>query len=114
MTQELSEVFGVEEKPSASNADRLFDSVSDKLSSPEFSPRTLFERFNIEVLCTTDAATDRLEHHQAIRDSGWNGRILPTFRPDGVVNLDAPNWRSNIDKLSEVSGVEIVGYESFI
>lgn len=114
LTHELSEVFGVDEKPSASNADRLFATVSDKLSSPEFSPRQLFERFNIEVLCTTDAATDTLEHHQAIRNSGWKGRILPTFRPDAVVNLDAPNLKANIDKLSEVSGVDVIDYKSFI
>ncbi len=99
LTDELASVFGVEEKPNASNADRLFDTISEKLASPEFSPRSLFERFHIEALCTTDAATDTLEHHQAIRDSGWNGRILPTFRPDAVVNLDASNWRANIDKL---------------
>jgi len=114
LTHELSEVFGVDEKPSASNADRLFDSISDKLASPEFSPHQLFDRFNIEVLCTTDAATDMLEHHQAIRNSGWSGRILPTFRPDGVVNLDAPNWKVNINKLSEVSGINVVDYKSFI
>jgi len=114
LTHELSEVFGVDEKTSASNADRLFDSLSDKLSSPEFSPRRLFERFNIEVLCTTDVATDTLEHHQAIRNSGWSGRILPTFRPDGVVNLDAPNWKANIAKLSEVSRINVVDYKSFI
>ena len=114
LTQELVEVFGAEEKPNASNADRLFDSLSEKLSSPEFSPRRLFERFNIEVLCTTDAATDTLEHHQAIRDSGWSGRVLPTFRPDGVVNLDAPNWRENIDKLSRVSDINVIDYQSFL
>jgi glucuronate isomerase len=114
LTHELSEVFGVDEKPNASNADRLFDSLSEKLSSSDFSPRKLFEQFNIEVLCTTDAATDTLAHHQAIRNSGWNGRILPTFRPDGVINLDTPNWKSNIDKLSDVSGIHIGDYKSFI
>jgi glucuronate isomerase len=114
LTHELSEVFGVDEKPSASNSDFLFDSVSDKLSSPDFSPRQLFERFNIEVLCTTDAATDTLEYHQAIRNSGWNGNIRPTFRPDGVVNLDAQNWKANIVKLSEVSGIDTTDYKSFI
>jgi len=114
LTHELSEVFGVDEKPNASNADRLFDTLSEKLASPEFSPRQLFERFNIEVLCTTDAATDTLEHHQAIRDSGWNGRIIPTFRPDAVVNLDAPNWKANINKLSEVSNIVVTDYKSFI
>lgn len=114
LTHELSEVFGVGEKPNASNADRLFDSLSEKLSSPDFSPRKLFERFNIEVLCTTDAAADTLESHQAIRHSGWNGRILPTFRPDGVVNLNVPTWKENIDKLSQVSGIDIGNYKSFI
>jgi glucuronate isomerase len=114
LTHELNQVLGVDEKPSASNADRLFDTVSAKLSSPEFSPRQLFERFNIEVLCTTDAATDTLEHHQAIKSSGWNGNIRPTFRPDGVVNFDAPNWKANIAKLSEVSGINVVDYKSFI
>jgi glucuronate isomerase len=71
------------------------------LQEPDFTPRKLYERFNIEVLCTTDAATDTLEHHLSIGDSGWNGRILPTFRPDGVINLDAPNWLQNIHTLEE-------------
>jgi glucuronate isomerase len=114
LTDELASVFGIAEKPSASNADRLFDLVSEKLSSPDFSPRKLFERFNIEVLCTTDAATDTLPYHQSIRQSGWKGHIIPTFRPDAVVNFDAPNWRANIDKLSEVSNIDVVNYTSFI
>ena len=63
--------------------------MAEKLAQPEFRPRALFERFNIEVLATTDAATDTLDYHQAIRDSGWSGRVVPTFRPDAVVNLDA-------------------------
>ncbi|HAE59269.1 MAG TPA: glucuronate isomerase [Anaerolineae bacterium] len=114
LAHELSTVFGVDEKPSAANADRLYDLISEKLASPEFSPRALFERFNIDILSTTDAATDTLEHHQAIRQSGWNGKIIPCFRPDGVVNLDAPGWRQNIDKLSVVSGVNVTDYSSFI
>jgi glucuronate isomerase len=114
LIDELVTVFNVDEKPSAPNADHLFDTLSEKLSSHDFSPRRLFERFNIEVLCTTDAATDTLEHHQAIRQSGLNGRILPTFRPDGVVNLDAPDWQKNITKLCEVSRVDVVDYASYI
>lgn len=114
LRDELVSVFGVAEKPCASNADRLFDFLTEKLASPDFSPRKLFERFNIEVLCTTDAATDTLEQHQAIRQSGWRGRIFPTFRPDGVVNLDAANWPANIDQLSEVSNTDVVDYKSYI
>ena len=114
LTHELSEVFGVDEKPNAANADILFDTLSEKLASPEYSPRQLFERFNIEVLCTTDAATDTLEYHQTIRDSGWDGDIRPTFRPDAVVNLDVPKWLENIQKLSNVSGVDVTTYQTFL
>jgi glucuronate isomerase len=116
LMEELVTVFGLDEKPSASNAEHLFDLITEKLSSPEFSPRKLFERFNIEVLCTTDAASDTLEHHQTIRQSEWKGRgqIRPTFRPDGVVNLDALNWRANLDRLSEVSNIDVLDYKSFI
>ena len=67
----------------------------------------MFERFNIEVLSTTDAATDSLEHHRAIRESGWKGRVVPTFRPDGVVNIDRPDWREHINRLADVCGFEI-------
>jgi glucuronate isomerase len=111
---ELANIFGVEEKLNGASAQRIYDQIAAKLAAPEFKPRALFERFNIEVLCTTDAATDPLTHHQALRDSGWRGQIRPTFRPDGVVNLDAPGWRANIGALSAVSGIEVRDFGSFI
>jgi len=114
LIHELSEVFDCQEPLNSANAQALYDHIEACLAEAEFKPRRLFERFNIEVLCTTDPATDMLQHHQAIRQSGWIGRILPTFRPDGVVNFDAPNWRANVDKLSEVSRIDVVDYRSFI
>ncbi len=114
LAAELVELFGVREKLNGDTAQAIYDQIEDCLARPEFQPRALFDRFNIEVLCTTDAATDTLEHHQAIRDSGWHGDIRPTFRPDAVVNLDAAGWRANIDRLSEVSGIDVVSYATFI
>jgi len=114
LAHELSEVFGIHQNPAAGNADQIYAVLSARLAEPEYSPRALFERFQIETLCTTDAATDSLEYHQAIIDSGWGGRVLPTFRPDGVVNLETPNWRQNIAKLSEVSGIAVDGYPAYL
>ncbi len=114
LNDELSNIFGIEEKLTSASAQRIYDQIAEKLASPEFKPRALFERFNIEVLCTTDAATDPLNQHQAIRASGWTGNIRPTFRPDGVVNLDAPGWRENIDALSAISGTHVHNYATFI
>ncbi|CAG0933750.1 glucuronate isomerase [Thermoflexales bacterium] len=111
---ELSHIFGIEEKLAGESAQRIYDQITAKLATPEFRPRALFERFNIEVLCTTDAATDPLTHQQAIRASGWTGNLRPTFRPDGVVNLDAPGWRNNLDALSALSGIQVHNYATFI
>jgi glucuronate isomerase len=107
LKDELRDVFGVEEKLDGKSAQAIYDHIAAQLARPEFRPRRLFESFNIEVLATTDAASDTLEHHQAIRESGWKGRVVPTFRPDGVVNIDRPDWREQIDRLGEVCGVEI-------
>lgn len=114
LRDELREVFGIEQKLNRENAQVIYDALEEKLRQPEYRPRVLFDRFNIEVLATTDAATDTLEHHRAIREAGWFGRVIPTFRPDGVINLDTDGWLENIRALSEVSGIEINGYSRFI
>jgi glucuronate isomerase len=74
----------------------------------------LFKRFNIEVMCTTDAATDPLTHHQAIRKSGWSGNLRPTFRPDAVINLLTPGWSDNVKALSKASDITVTSYQKFI
>ena len=114
LAAEFSEVFGVEEKLTSENAQAIYDQIQEKLATPEFRPRALFERFNIETLTTTDAATDTLEYHQAIRASGWRGDIRPTFRPDAAVNIDAEGWRDEIRRLGEVSGIEVTDVARYI
>ncbi|MCA0457809.1 MAG: glucuronate isomerase [Chloroflexi bacterium] len=114
LRDELRDVFGITQKLNSANAQAIYDAIEAQLQLPEFQPRRLFERFNIEVLATTDAATDTLAHHQAIRTSGWSGRIIPTFRPDAVVNVDMVGWRQNIEKLAEVSGIVVTNYPTYI
>jgi glucuronate isomerase len=114
LTYELYYVFGVRQKLNGQTAQAVYDQVADKLAAPEFQPRPLFERFNIEVLCTTDSATDPLEAHQAIRTSGWKGRILPTFRPDELLDLQRPGWSEHVAALSRLSGIDVGDYRSFI
>jgi glucuronate isomerase len=114
LRDELNDVFGINYKMNSANAQTIYDAIADKLAQSDFRPRELFERFNIEVLATTDAATDTLPHHQAIRASGWTGRVIPTFRPDAVVNMDTEGWQTNIQKLGEVAGIAVTDYRSFV
>jgi len=114
LTHEFEEVFGVTEKLNGDNAQAIYDLMSEKLQTPEYLPRTLFEKFNIEVISTTDGASDSLEYHKQIAESEWSGKIIPSFRPDAVVNILADNWKSEIDKLSSASGIDVADYKSFI
>jgi glucuronate isomerase len=114
LTEELIRVFGVEEKLTGENAQEIYDHVEAQISKPEFSPRALFERFDIEVLCTTDSATDTLEQHHSLREEGWGGSVRPTFRPDALTNLMTPGWQQQVEELANVSGIDITGYKQFI
>jgi len=114
LAHEFHELFGIEEKLGTDTAMKIYDQIQEKLAKPEFLPRALFEKFNIEVLTTTDNATSDLIYHTKIKESGWNGRIIPCFRPDGVVNISAKDWKKNIEKLSEISGINISNYNRYI
>jgi len=97
----FQELFGLERRLSDSTADLYFDTISEKLRTPEFLPRTLYDRFNLEVLATTDSPLDSLADHKAIRESDWKAKVLPTFRPDPVVDPEFAGLAENIAKLGE-------------
>jgi glucuronate isomerase len=114
LRDELRDIFGIDEKIRSDNAQELYEAIDKKLHEAEFQPRRLFERFKIEVLATTDAATDTLEYHRAIRESDWPGRVIPTFRPDKVINCNMEDYAGQIELLSLVSGVAVSDYRSYI
>lgn len=110
----FQELFGLEERLSAANADLYFDTISDALKTKEFLPRALYERFGLEVLATTDSPLDSLADHRAIRESGWGARIVPTFRPDSVVDPDFDGFAGNIARLGEMTGEDTASWTGYL
>ncbi len=110
----LTEVFGVEAPLKAENADRAFDRICEQLAEPAFRPRALFERFNIEVLATTESPLDDLPHHAAIRASGWPGRIITTYRPDGVVDPETPGFLRHLARFGELTGEDVFSWSGYL
>ncbi len=109
----LVNLFGVDERLTRASAQRIYDHLEAQLARPEFAPRALLARFRIALLCTTDAATDSLDAHRRMHAAGL-GFVRPTFRPDALVNIDAPTWREQIAALSQVSGVDVGDYATYI
>jgi glucuronate isomerase len=110
----FQELFGLEARLSEATADFYFDTISEKLKTPEFLPRALYERFHLEVLSTTESPLDSLAAHQAIRDSNWKARILPTFRPDPVVDPEFAGFRENIARLGEQTGEDTATWPGYL
>jgi len=106
----LSEVFGVTEPLSADT----YDLLVDRLAQDDFRPRALYERFGIELLATTDGALDELDAHARIRASGWSGRVVPTFRPDDVVDPDRPDFGANLDQLAKLTGEDTTTWPGYL
>jgi glucuronate isomerase len=110
----FQELFGIEERLSAKTADHYFDAISERLKLPEFLPRALYERFKIEVLATTDSPLDSLADHKAIRESNWKARVIPTFRPDPVVDPEFSGFRENISELGEQTGEDTWSWAGYL
>jgi glucuronate isomerase len=110
----FQELFGMEQRLSEATADFYFDAISEKLRTPEFLPRALYERFKLEVLATTDSPLDSLAYHKAIRDSNWKARILPTFRPDSVVDPEFAGFAENVANLGEQTGEDTATWTGYL
>lgn len=110
----LVEVFGAPEPPSPAGADALYAHLCDRLAHPDFRPRAMFERFGIELLATTDPATSTLDAHRRLAADGWGGRVVPTFRPDVLLEAGRVGWRPAIAALEAASGVDASRYDGYL
>jgi len=110
----LTQVFEAPAPPSEATADALYDHLADRLARPEYRPRALFERFGIELLATTDAATASLSDHAALAADGWGDRVIPTFRPDPLLEPARADWPDQLAALSVASGVDAHDYDGFL
>jgi len=108
------EVFGVRERLTPESADRIFDQINDCLAKPEFRPRALFERFNIEVIATTESPLDPLAHHAKLRGSGWKGRVVTAYRPDPAVDPEFEGFAGNVEKLGQLAGEDSLTWRGYL
>lgn len=112
---ELQRYFGVHEILNPESARRIYDECSAKLQTKEYSVRNLLRKMNVKVVCTTDDPIDSLEHHQKIKDDGFEIKILPAFRPDKAMNVDhAADFNAYVNKVEAVSGVKVTSYETYL
>lgn len=112
---ELQRYFNINETLNPNTAKKIYDCCTARLQTPEYSVRGLLRRMNVQVVCTTDDPVDSLEHHQKIRDDGFEIKILPAYRPDKAMNADDPAAFNNyVSKLEAASGMAINSYNTYL
>ena len=110
----FSEVFGIDERLTAGNADAFYETINTALTSDDFRPRALFDRFNIEVLATTESPLDTLASHAKIKQSEWDGRVITTFRPDPVLDPEYEGFSDNIQRLGELTQTNVDSFTGYL
>lgn len=114
MDHVFSTVFGLEQPLDAASADKYYSVIDDKLKRPDYRPRALFDRFNIEVLATTESPLDDLRAHATIQADTWTGRVITTFRPDPVVDPEFEGFAENLSTLGQLSGLDTTTYPGYL
>ena len=114
LDQVFADVFDLGVRLEAETADTYFDAIGAALASSAFRPRALFEKFNIEVLATTESPTDKLEAHEEIRRSGWPGRVISTYRPDPVVDPEHELFRDALEHFGVISAQDVYTWRGYL
>ena len=110
----LSRLFDVQVRLSPQTANDIYDVIADRLAQPDYRPRALYARCGIEVIATTDSPLDDLAWHQMARNDGWSGRVVPTYRPDAVIDPDGVDFGKNLDRLGQITGCDTGNWTGYL
>ncbi len=112
---ELKTAFGIDKVLNPKTAREIYEECNEKLQQPEYSARGMMRRYHVETVCTTDDPVDSLEWHKMTKESGFEIKMIPAWRPDKAMAVEnAQNFRAYIEKLAEVSGVNITKFQDVI
>lgn len=110
----FAEVFGLTEKFGPDTAEQFYQHIDHCLQQPEFLPRALFDRFNIELIATTESPLDDLRWHKIIQDSDWTGRIITAYRPDNVVDPEHKGFLENLEKFADITNEDTSSWQGYL
>ncbi|GKW52917.1 glucuronate isomerase [Pseudoalteromonas shioyasakiensis] len=108
------DVFGFKEKLNSENAQQYYDKITTELATDAYKPQALMDRFNIELIATTEGALDSLEHHKEMAETAMAKRVITTFRPDDVVDASREDFTDNLAKLGELTDQDTSTWQGYL
>ena len=104
---ELQRYFGIKVPLTTENAKEVWDKCNSLLAQKDFFVQGLLKKQNVKTLCTTDDPIDSLEYHKKLKDDNCEIEVRPSFRPDNIYAISNKDFSAYVEKLANVSGVEI-------
>lgn len=112
---ELKRYFGYEGYLNGETAEEVWNLCNAKLAEDGMSTRNLIRQSNVTLVCTTDDPVDSLEWHKKIaEDPTFDVQVLPAWRPDKAMNLEKADYLEYLEKLSEVSKIQVTSFKTLI
>lgn len=110
----FSELFGLTQPLSSKTADSYYEHILSCLAQDNYRPREMAERFNIDVITTTESPLDTLEHHRTVATSDWTKKVITAYRPDTVIDPDTANFQANLDDFGDCSGEDTTTWQGYL
>ena len=112
---ELQRYFEIHEILNGDSAKNIYEEASEKLRAAPYSIKNVLRKMNVQVICTTDDPADSLEHHQKLKEDGFEIKVFPTFRPDKAMQVDnTASFNEYLNKIESVSDISIVDYSDYL
>ncbi|APS38666.1 MULTISPECIES: glucuronate isomerase [Salegentibacter] len=111
---ELQRYFGITDLLTEKNAKKIYNQCNSLLATQAYSTRNLLKKMNVKVVCTTDDPADDLKHHKKIAEDGFEVKVLPTFRPDGLLNIENDDFAAYLKRIGNQTKIDIKDFDSLI
>ncbi|QGY47953.1 glucuronate isomerase [Maribellus comscasis] len=112
---ELKKFFGIDKLLSPVTAKEIWEECNAKLQTSDYSVRNIIRKANVHTICTTDDPVDSLEHHQAIKEDGFEVAVLPAWRPDKAMAVEsAKTYNAYLETLEEAAGENIGSFAALM
>lgn len=111
---ELKNSFGIDRYLNVQTAAAIYGEANELLQQPAYATRGLVARYGVEVVCTTDDPCDDLSHHRRLQESAAQPTVLPTFRPDRLLQADPAALLAYIRRLAEAAAMPIDTYDDLL
>ena len=101
---ELKEFFNCEIEINEENAETIWNWCNDYIKLNNVTPQSLIEKSNVKFIFTTNEIFDDLTTFNKIAKKDYKFKVIPAFRADKIMNVEAKGYFSFIEKLQGLTG----------